>query len=638
MFIVNRQGMDDYVRYLYPTDIIEPSGEIVWIGTPHGTTFMRDEDKTAGLWSMSMDVRECLGDMMKRLHEYIKAGLRYPDEYRYGPDRIAPQQTHVEGPPPSNGTRDVYVERSDEKQFRAKVEEQQPKQGHVPQLSQSTMSEIDQLFAKLTVPASDPAPAPAQSLTGLALLDTMFASISDTSLPAPRSVSTPQPQSNGHPGLKTLTLEQLGLAPPPIPQFATEIISPQPSAAGLPQILTADVIHGLMGLGSDSRSTSRLSARTSESAPRSPSSAGARRSRERGYYADRGEDDGSASETSTGLGDGDGESIGEPRITIAQAFLSVANVSSSGTLKGDATPRARPEALGRSSPSPLPDSSARRRSAAGHTVSEAHALSKGTTGGRKDRPGPQAQPLAGIAGRTVSAPSAVHVPFQSGEELWPDASSASNAGSVNGAESTLGEDDVVELDFSEIRVLDDIRTLEIKNTSRGRKAEVSGKQRDRQPREKKSDTNGAGTPGQSTPSHPSKKEKEARGARNGLSLTPSRNGSVSEVSISSAMPPSPSLSHAKEMKHVQPLKPADVLRDVTTGALKGALLESGLLRKEGTPLERNAFIREVLTLIHVSARLVSLCLKVVLTRWLQTDKTFVDRLYQMYIGMIPGSS
>lgn len=603
--------MNDYIRHLHPTDIIEPSGEIVWLGTPHGETAMNDEDKTAGLWSMSMDVRESLGDMMKRLHEYIKAGVRYPDEYRYGPDRIAPQQTHYEGPSAqSNGYTDAPPERVNGAREEPSNGTSQANQTRSIQPSQSGLSELEQLFAKLSAPAPDPPPAPAQPLTGQALLSSMFASVSNISIPvsAPAAAPVPAPappipvsinQAN-----KGLPFGQLGLAPPPQSHFQTDIISPQPSAAGLPQILTADVIHGLMGLGSDSRSTSRLSSYASGSAPRSPSSAGAPQSRERGYYADRGEDDGSASEASVGLGDtstttslnAKGENGANQRLNSLHQFLGIASIPSSGMLKGDATPRARPEVLGRSSPSPLPDSR-KRPTGAGHTVSEANVLGKGTNGkmSRKDNPAPQPQTMVG---RTVSAPSAVRVPFQSGEDLWPDATTKSNSNSIDNLD-TLPEDDAVfELDFSEIGALNKLHTVEAKDTGRGRKPELA-KQKDRQLREKKEIASGGTT--QITLSR-GKKERQQRSVTNGANSTnpSSQNGSVSGLSTPSIKSPPPPSSQTVTSKHNQTLKPANVVREVSESALVSAILTSSLVKKDGKRLERNAFVREVLTLIHVS--------------------------------------
>ena len=423
--------MNDYIRYLLQDDVVESSGDIVWISTLSRSSpnVMGDEDKTAGFWAMPMDVRETLGDMVVRLAECIKRGERYPDEYRYTIDKVFQQQSLTDSET-KNGLKSGLLGNLPDQVRDGIVTEMQIARINVYEehggdtlvnghssprtvaSAPSNMSELDQLFSKLSTsepPKPDPTPPNADKhLSGKALLDTMFA-----------SVAAPTNQKPNQTGQK-LTLQQLGLAPPVTsPPENMEIISPKPSAAGLPQILTADVIHGLMGLPTpESRSASRSSASASVlDHPRSPSSTGAHRSRERGYVADFGEDDGGTSEASTNadpVGPETGESILERLLPGARSsFLSAPNNNSIGSQRGDATPRARVEDLGHVSPP------ARSRPVFTQTTSETQApvLRKGDQSSVNRTPGSSQQLLGS---RTVSAPSSVPVPFQSGADLWPE--------------------------------------------------------------------------------------------------------------------------------------------------------------------------------------------------------------------------
>ncbi|KAL5498729.1 hypothetical protein ACEPAH_2084 [Sanghuangporus vaninii] len=591
LFILNRQGMNDYIRYLLHDDLFEVVGEAVWISTlsPTSQNAMGDEDKTTGFWTLASDARETLGDMMTRLASYIRRGERYPDEFRYGPDRIVPQQNYVAGGNRDevkhdflrdlpDGMREKIIRTVQTAKAKAQAEdaENERRQNDIPGSEslpsvQSNLSELDQLFSKLAAseaPPPDPtppAPPPAQlPLSGKALLDSMFA-----------SVATPpsQPSTAG----QKLTLQQLGLAPPvSSPPENMEILSPKPSAAGLPQILTTDVIDELMGFpSSDSRSASRSSASASNVGhPRSPSSAGAHRSKERGYVADFGEDDGGTSEASTNV-DPDmqtSESILERLLPGARTtFLSAGSNTSTGSLKGDATPRARTEQLGHTSPSVKspPDVT--------HTVSAGAVPAM-------NKKGP-VQPNQ--VSRTVSAPSTVRIPFQSGVELWPSSeSSSAELMSVAG-----DSNEVVELDFSEIGALDDMRAFEAKAQSPARGRETKFKE--------KVKANGTSA----MPNGVHAKGPRSSAADKGVNVKGprERNG----VNLPTNVP--------------QIVTPTDARQDVVGRSLRSALVASNLLTADGQTLSRNAFVREVLTLIH-------------------TDSKFVDKLYQAYQDTVSSST
>ena len=51
---------------------------------------------------------------------------------------------------------------------------------------------------------------------------------------------------------------------------------------------------------------------------------------------------------------------------------------------------------------------------------------------------------------------------------------------------------------------------------------------------------------------------------------------------------------------VRDVQVVDARADVVDRSIRSALLGTGLVRADGQALDRNAFVREVLTLIHVS--------------------------------------
>ncbi|KAF8639268.1 hypothetical protein AX16_010340 [Volvariella volvacea WC 439] len=129
-FILNRMGREDYIQQLYPEDDITASGSYVMVRSfPEftqrrmaaaqaaglcGPTHMFSDihsletvkkkvkpeegkgmPQIIGLWTYATDSREPMMDVMSRLHSFIKASKRYPDEYRYGPDRPPPPNPHA---------------------------------------------------------------------------------------------------------------------------------------------------------------------------------------------------------------------------------------------------------------------------------------------------------------------------------------------------------------------------------------------------------------------------------------------------------------------------------------------------------------------------------------------------------------
>ncbi|VDC05734.1 unnamed protein product [Peniophora sp. CBMAI 1063] len=260
-FILNRMGMEDYVQYMYPEDTLKPDNSLLlyrnfkdftterlsrarslpphelnlpmetytnWAGRepapddPQTSWKLlpepeREEGETTGLWMHPEEAgdRPDLKAVVTSLHEYICKGERYPLHLRTTPPAYAPAF-------PKLTIHDLFASAS-ASSTPAPVSlpaPQQPTKAEQPE--KRGLSLLDSIFASATpAPQSQtPAPAPAPS-TGHALLDSIFASAS----PAPAPVTAPIHSSSS----------------------AHEIHSPKPAVAALPQILTQDVIHQLLG-------------------------------------------------------------------------------------------------------------------------------------------------------------------------------------------------------------------------------------------------------------------------------------------------------------------------------------------------------------------------------------------------------
>ena len=83
-FILNRMGMDDYIRCLVPTDEMSINGSILMYRTIKNDPRRRGDDgeEVIGFWIMDTNVREPMSAVMMRLLSYVKKGQPYPLEYR----------------------------------------------------------------------------------------------------------------------------------------------------------------------------------------------------------------------------------------------------------------------------------------------------------------------------------------------------------------------------------------------------------------------------------------------------------------------------------------------------------------------------------------------------------------------------
>ncbi|PPQ74543.1 hypothetical protein CVT26_007935 [Gymnopilus dilepis] len=266
-YVLNRNGLDDYIQGIYPEDQCLPSGEFLIIRsypdflarrlasippTPSGESpdpfsdayaipnideidpKKRGRPEVIGLWMLTVNSRDTLTEVMQRLHSYIKRNEHYPEEFRYGPGR----------PPPPHRLRAVPRSQPtpmSDTQRQSDSENDQGNHSDAPSHMSGGMSEVERLFDKLRKPAA-PTPAPAPSTTGTNLtMESLFAAAA-----ADRQDNVPVSPSTSSTGLALLDSIFASAAPSSTP--ATQpILSPQPTTTA-PQVLTQDVLSNLLGL------------------------------------------------------------------------------------------------------------------------------------------------------------------------------------------------------------------------------------------------------------------------------------------------------------------------------------------------------------------------------------------------------
>lgn len=676
-FILNRVGTEDFVQYIIPSDKITPQGQYLCIESKesHGTSTADSGyeaphsdrlQSTMSLWTLPTDTRESLADVMLRLLDCVSRGVPYPQEYRFGPD-ILVRSTFVSNS--GNEDEDNYESESGDEVYHDAMSVSASTNSVVRQALHEAggtsntqpepgVSGLDHLFAKLAASASlhdlfppfendppsqtvqpsttansilevlsrsnQPPAAPQGPLSGQALLNNMFASVASST---GQSSQRPLLPADNNAQFRFPSHTSTVSSPPQ----DMEILSPKPNNAALPQILTADVIHELMGFpSSSSRSTSRISTSNSEQSqsassvqpqaqnvtrPRTPSSAGAPRSKERGYIADRGEDDGGVSEASTGM---EGEMVvdrqhtqdrglGSRTLGARSSFLSATNTGSNGSLKGDTTPRAQQGRGLESMPSHLSLNSQKSgRAMLSQSVSDALAAGPSTKGG-------QAFPS-----RTVPAPvpAPERAPFMADSELWPQTQASRTSGKEDKYNGKVEDpDSIMELDFSEIRVLDDPQAFETNGAGGHGKEKGKGRDKDRarreptsRPKDKEKDktnySQGSGPVSSSANERDRQRGKSSRREKERLAGTATpANESVVFTEITT---PPRNLTNGNSSSSISTIKrsaqsplTSSVAPDLAKGVLLNEISRSGT-SSVGPVLDKNTFMQQVLTLIHVS--------------------------------------
>ncbi|KAI0044785.1 hypothetical protein FA95DRAFT_1574238 [Auriscalpium vulgare] len=651
-FILNRMGMEDYVLHMHPEDDMETHGDYLMyrrypeftskrLAMAHPASNLPDSadrftdahgrnptptdvltnwqvllsksrdkgrSETVGLWMFATDAREPMKTVLMRLHSYIRKVVPYPEEFRYGPDRPPP-------PPPNPNLKIDDVAGSSSTPSRSTVDRtasrasvQSPGLKGAVASTGGAGSELDKLFLKLVSPGSTSTPglgagtpsetpsslnalfaaasaaspnnhppSAAQVPTkGLALLDSIFASAtpssSSTSIaPSKSHKSYPSFSSSraspfpGPPSAPPSTHLNLSSANQPqsdssspsdfYPEPHPDIHSPKPTSSTLPQILTQDVISALLGL------------------PQSHSRASSVASSHRRYEGDVESSDndpddmssapGHLSVSSTAYNSDAGESL--PSVNLPNG-----NHQRSGPhhVLGDVTPRPPARTFASSdSPTTAPPI------AHSSSTSTITAASVGTTS-------------------SAAAPSPTQdarnlVPFHAESNLWP----------YPRAPVDDRDGDVVVLDFADTSVLSDLDALEKKRRSGKAKKSRKEKERDNQ-RERDAIEKGWDVPEKSTG------DIEARQQQSRTPPNPQ-----TAASIPSQPPTQPQV----KAKVKAPLNGANgtSLQKATASAAIVAAVSSHTNGARQPPMERTAFVREVLTLIH-------------------TDTAFVDRLWQEY--------
>ncbi|KAJ7723419.1 hypothetical protein B0H16DRAFT_341938 [Mycena metata] len=466
-YILNRMGMDDYIQRLYPEDVTgihgtylmlrsypdfttrrishvlgshdEPPGKFsdAWI-VPNLDKLL-DGDKgrahTVGLWMFPTDAREPMIDVMMRLHSYVKQNVPYPEQFRYGPNRPPPPNPHLRTTSPSPPPEPHAAPSGDHGLDRS--------------FPSGSASELDQLFARMRAAPSPLPPlfSPPRPASSTVTVASLFAALGGAD--PQESKPPPTPSSSGIPLLDSIFASagpSKAKSPP---------AEPLPIHSPTPQILNHEVITTLLGLP-PSRSTSASSASHSSGDAHSHTS-----SREgdneyeespgsaRGYPGSDG-----FSESSTVL-DPDaeldeelqaaGSSAGRPLLSVPAPRggnvvvngAGGAKVNGRGQVQGDVTPRAPPTALlgvNGNGQRPMPP----RAAPVPPPMSEP-SISASTI--RPQQQGPHSSMV-----RHSSAP------FATSSDLWPGGRApVDDRAEVDGLE----EGEIVELDFADTSALSD---------------------------------------------------------------------------------------------------------------------------------------------------------------------------------------
>ncbi|KAG7446439.1 uncharacterized protein BT62DRAFT_931874 [Guyanagaster necrorhizus] len=640
-YILNRMGMDDYIQRIHPEDDIGLHGSYLMLQSypeytseriarakeqhplqcpdkfddvyrlPVPPLSTKDKTlygtKTVGLWIFATDAREPLSVVMTRLHKYIKRNEPYPEEFRYGPNKPPPPNPHLRTTTTSPFTQaesqlastssagpNNNVDAHGTPAFNsllAKLGAQIPPLPSPSRITHPTVSPssgssskltVDSLFAALSgdgISQDAPARLPPTSTTGIPLLDSIFAS------------ATPVSTSNGSdPPSSSVS----SVAATIHPSSVTEPIihSPIPTSTALPQILNQDVISTLLGLPpsrTDSAATSISTSTSHSSNSRSHPS-----SRE-GDCSDAG-----YSESSTVLDleaeldmelQAAGASAGRP--LLSREFpTGLLGSNSHERVNGDVTPRAPLPRLGsvphiaacHACPPPM------KTSWSDTTVQ--HVLSTLRSGDAA----PTAPPVrADVVPLNGNSNGRRLVPFDEPDpSLWPYPRAPIDEDQ---------EEEILELDFEDTSALSDADAF--------REAEMNAKRRNEYTNQKK------------------KGKANGREQRDAIE----RSWDV-PVSLPPAVPASPSLSPSPPLSTETrsapttakttfvPKMATDESMNVN-GKVAVAGLDSNAVKESildavipgGGHVDRNEFVREVLTLIH-------------------TDKKFVDDLWQDYLGRI----
>jgi len=467
------------------------------------------------------------------------------------------------------------------------------------------MSEIDKLFSKLAPePSQSPAPIPANSgLQGITVDGLFAAALSGQNPTTSASVHAnrlqPQPPSNPNTTTRSQALLDSIFAsatphypngsdhtsPVQSPAPILQIISPQPTPSAVPQVLNQNVISTLLGLapspgGSVSSSSTNLTTYRYEGDNESNSEGG---SEEIEYPTSNINSILAEATRSAVTSSSKGKQSTVPSFSFPGILSGSDDAQTTPRIQGDVTPRPALKGIPASSPSHQPKD---RNTKAGVTRKPQNGFT----------PAEISQVSSTKADKTKAMPGTPRklVPFEPDSELWPYPRQP--------LDDRASDDDVVELDFNDISALNNIDTLSPKSNANA------------------SATNGAGASGKKKKKEKNKEERDQiekswdDPVKMGYAVGPNI---PNEPPANPVQPQSPAVSSVKgKTKAVaqsqingkangQPTastsKDKDGLdRDAVTESLISTVAKSSLSKQKAIKqMDRNTFVREVLTLIHV---------------------------------------
>ena len=555
----------------------------------------------------------------RRLRDYIKRGEPYPEQFRYGSDHHLPSNPHPkisnDSSPEQTPEGDLHFSHAFSLVShyivvaRAKISithSSNQNNRHQPTSATASMSDLDKLFSKLSPEQSQPqssSPIPVKRDQQTISLDGILAaamsgqdSITNTSTPTNSLQTQPTPSSNTHRSLALLD-SIFASATPHYPNGhngnntlqtsapTLQIISPQPTSSAVPQVLNQGVISTLLGLapspgGSVSSSSTNITTYRYEGDNESNSEGGS----EEIEYPTSNVNSILAEATRNAI---TSTSKGKQSSVPSFSFpASSDDLQTTPRIQGDVTPRPTLKGMPVSSPSQQPKEGGLKagsinRSQNGHSPADVPQVP--STNSDKTKPAP-------------GAPRKL-VPFEPDSELWPYPRRPLD-------DRASDDDDVVELDFTETSALSNLNTFLSKpkaNESQTSGAGASGKKRkkernkeEREQIEKSWDDPvklgyavGPNIPNE-PPAEPVQPQSTTVSSVKGKNKPAQANGKANGE---------PAASSSKDQEKNE----GGLDRVVLTESLISSIEKSSLPKhKNLKQMDRNTFVREVLTLFHVS--------------------------------------
>ena len=589
---------------------------------------------TVGLWMFDTDSREPMKDVLMRsdsssiselywilktlhrLHEYIKRDEPYPEQFRYGPDRppppnpylrisndSSPEQTpegtpasvHFSSLPNTAAVTRASITRSSKQDNPSR-----------PTSTATSMSEIEKLFSRLAPePSQSPAQIPAENgQQGITINGLFAAALSDqnptTSISSPYNRRQPQPGSNPSTTNRSLALLDsiFASATPHYPNGSNDtspvqtsapslqIISPQPTPSAAPQVLNQNVISTLLGLapspgGSVSSSSTNITTYRYEGDNESNSEGC---SEEIEYPTSNVNSILSEATRNAISSCSKGKQSSIPSFSFSGIPTGSDDAQTTPRIEGDVTPR--PVLKGMPSSSPLqqpkdrnPKAGATRKPQDSATPAEISQFM-----------GDKARPIPGTPRKLV--------PFEPDSELWPYPRQPLD-------DRASDDDDVVELDFNDTGALIGINAFPPKSNANANATNGVGATGKRKKKEKNKEEReqiekswddpvkmgyaiGPNIPNEQPPAKPVQPQSAAVPSVKG------KNKPAAQSQTNGKANGQPAASSSKD-------KGKDGFdRDAITESLISTVAKSSLPKqKDVKQMDRNTFVREILTLFHV---------------------------------------